>query len=90
MFGGTALVGANVQDDDGLVIIAPSQDWVEIDFRPIAAVSTNSTNTTNINHLFIDPSGCKLRGGVYKWFAYRQEENFSGVCLKSTPAPSWG
>ena len=89
MAGGGMLVGAIVQDD-GLVITAPSQDWVEIDFRPIAAVSTNSTNTTNINHLFIDPSGCKLRGGVYKWFACRQEGNFSGVCPKGTHTPSWG
>ena len=42
--------------DDGPVMIDPSQDWVENDFNPIAVASTNSTSTSNINHLFIDPS----------------------------------
>jgi hypothetical protein len=45
------VLGAIVHD--GLVITAPSQDWVEKDFRPIAAASTNRTNTTTINHLLI-------------------------------------
>jgi hypothetical protein len=54
MAGGVAVVGATIHD--GLAIIEPSHDWVESDRRPIAAVSTKSTKTTNINHLVIDPS----------------------------------
>src|SRR5579863_74567 len=54
--GAGAVVGAIVQDG-ALALIPPSQDCVAIFLKPIAAVRTTRTNTTNISHLLIDPSG---------------------------------
>jgi hypothetical protein len=45
-----------IEDGGSGPLEIPSADWVVKAFRPIALVSTSSTNTTTINHLLMDPS----------------------------------
>jgi len=66
----------------GLPVLA-SEIWVVRALRPTALVKTSNTNTTTINHLFIDPPRESYRGesigGLMPSRGF-----FSGVCLNGT------
>jgi hypothetical protein len=66
----------------GLPVLA-SEIWVVRALRPTALVKTSNTNTTTINHLFIDPPRETYRGESIGGLM-PSREFFQGVCLNGT------